>query len=86
MTTHLDIDAFGRVLIPKKLRESLGVRPGERVEVQLDAGVLHLRPAARPVTTTRHQGRLILQGGPPITGDPVTDLREARTDDLLSRW
>lgn len=86
MTIYLDIDRFGRVLIPKKLRESLGVQPGEQVEVELDGRVLHLRPAARPVDVTRYHGRLILQGGPPITGDPVSDLRDARTHDLLPRW
>ncbi|MEM9929378.1 MAG: AbrB/MazE/SpoVT family DNA-binding domain-containing protein, partial [Bacteroidota bacterium] len=33
----LTIDKFGRVLIPKTLRELLTVQPGDKVEVKIDS-------------------------------------------------
>lgn len=83
MTAHLEIDRFGRVLLPKPLRDALGLRPGEQLEAEVDAGVLHLRPTARPVQVTEHHGRLVLDAPSTISGDPVEDLREQRLNDLL---
>lgn len=34
----------GQVVIPKAMRDELGLRPGDRVEFELDDGVVHLRP------------------------------------------
>ncbi|EYB67857.1 hypothetical protein DEIPH_ctg032orf0110 [Deinococcus phoenicis] len=86
MMAHLELDRFGRVLLPKKLRDALGLQPGEQLEVEVEAGVLHLRPLTRPVQTIEHHGRLVLDGPGLISGDPVEDMREQRLDDLLGRW
>jgi AbrB family looped-hinge helix DNA binding protein len=86
MTAHLEIDRFGRVLIPKALRDALALKAGEQLEVELEGGVLHLRPAARPVKTVQHAGRLILEAPSTITGDPVEDMRDARLSEVLGSW
>ena len=86
MTLHLEIDRFGRVLIPKALREALSLNAGEQLEVDLEDGVIHLRPRARPVEVVEHHGRLVLTSPQPITGDPVEEIRNERTDEVLSRW
>jgi len=86
MTAHLEIDRFGRVLIPKKLRDALHLQPGEQLTVELEDGVLHLRPVARPVRTVEHRGRLILDAPGTLTGDPVEEMRESRLDELLGSW
>lgn len=83
---HLEIDRFGRVLIPKALREALSLSAGEQLEVDVEGGVIHLRPAARPVQVVEHHGRLVLASEQTITGDPVEDMRDERTEEVLGRW
>ncbi|GAA5438290.1 AbrB/MazE/SpoVT family DNA-binding domain-containing protein [Deinococcus aquaticus] len=38
MTAHLEIDRFGRILIPKALRDALALQPGAQLEVELEGG------------------------------------------------
>lgn len=86
MTTHLEIDRFGRVLIPKAIREALSLGAGEQLEVEVEGGTLHLRPAARAVQVVEHHGRLVLDSAHPVTGDPVQDLRDERMNEVLGGW
>lgn len=86
MTAHLEIDRFGRVLIPKALREALALQAGEQLEVELRDGALHLRPLQRQTQLIEHAGRLILASTGEITGDPVQELRDARNEEVLGRW
>ncbi|WP_420595159.1 AbrB/MazE/SpoVT family DNA-binding domain-containing protein [Deinococcus sp.] len=60
MTQQPRLDKFGRVLIPKKLREELGLRVGEALSLEVDGDGLHLRPVVREARLVRHNGRLIL--------------------------
>ncbi|MFT2720340.1 AbrB/MazE/SpoVT family DNA-binding domain-containing protein [Deinococcus sp. A31D244] len=86
MTAHLEIDRFGRILIPKALRDALALQPGAQLEVEVEGGTLHLRPAARDAQVTRHHGRLILSADGVITGDPVQDLRDERLNEVIGSW
>jgi len=59
---ELTIDKFGRVVLPKKLREHLGVGPSLKVEVkETPEGVL-LKPVRRASNLMRKDGILILKG------------------------
>ncbi|MCY7343325.1 MAG: AbrB/MazE/SpoVT family DNA-binding domain-containing protein [Pseudonocardia sp.] len=61
----------GQVVIPQQLRDQLGIRPGDEVDLRRDGGRLVLVPvrAARPLLG-RFSGEPLLDllGGPP--GDP----------------
>lgn len=41
---HIPIDKFGRVVLPKKIRERLGVRPGTEFEVEEGDEFILLKP------------------------------------------
>jgi AbrB family looped-hinge helix DNA binding protein len=43
------IDRLGRVVVPKPLRDRLGLRGGETLELEERDGVIELRPAAAEV-------------------------------------
>lgn len=85
MTAHLKMDEQGRVLIPHELREALGFRPGETLDAELEEGKLVIRPTASQARLIEYEGRLVFAGGPPITGDPVQDMRDQRLQDMIER-
>lgn len=51
------IDAAGRVVIPKALRERLGLLGGRSLDIREREGRLEIEPAATPMTLVR-RGRI----------------------------
>ena len=69
--TTTKLDKFGRVVIPKPIRDGLGLEPGAELEVEeREDGVL-LRPADQDVPLEMENGILVYTGE--LVGD-VTDL------------
>ena len=74
----LVVDKLGRVVIPKKLRDRLGLHPGAHIEISECAGTLVLKPMEESV------GKLVMRNGVLMhTGSkPVGDMDVGR---LLAR-
>ena len=49
------VDKFGRILIPKVVRDQLGIDAGTEVELRVEDGNLHAR-------VIRDEGRLVREG------------------------
>jgi AbrB family looped-hinge helix DNA binding protein len=70
------IDAAGRLVIPKSLRERLGLRPGE-VEVVAEGAGIRVEPIAGE-SLERRGGRLVIPAaGANIDDETVRALRDA---------
>lgn len=70
------IDKAGRLVIPKALRDRLGLRPGV-VEVVADGSGLRVEPLAGDELEERH-GRLVVPAaGTVLSDDDVRSLRDA---------
>lgn len=70
------IDKAGRLVIPKPLRDRVGLRPGP-VEVAVDGTGLRVEPIAGDKVVER-AGRLVIpEAGVPIDDDDVRTLRDA---------
>ena len=70
------IDKAGRLVIPKPLRDHVGLRPGE-VEVTVDGTGLRVEPLAGESLDER-DGRLVIPPmGAQIDDDLVRSLRDA---------
>ncbi len=70
------IDKAGRLVIPKQLRDRLGLRPGE-VEVTADGAALRIEAVAEG-SVEEERGRLVIPAsGDPVTVDDVRGLRDA---------
>jgi len=70
------IDKAGRLVIPKQLRDHLGLRPGE-VEVTADGAGLRVEPLADDSLEERDGLLVIPAAGVEITDDVVRSLRDA---------
>jgi AbrB family looped-hinge helix DNA binding protein len=66
---HVAIDSAGRIVVPKQIRDELGLAPGTALEIDVIDGHLEL--------TATHTPTKLVQGphGPSIaaTGTPITD-------------
>jgi len=70
------IDKAGRLVIPKLLRDRLGLRPGE-VEVTADGNALRVEPVIGEGLEER-AGRLVIPASGAVIDDgEVRDLRDA---------
>ncbi len=72
MTTT--IDAAGRIVIPKALRDRLGLVPGEPLELREREGRLEIEPAPTPMHLVRRKhGVVAVPDGslPPLTDELV---------------
>ncbi len=69
------IDEAGRVVIPKALRDRLGLRPGE-IELVPDVSGVRIEPVARDELAEEHGRLVISRAGTPIDDDLVRALRD----------
>ncbi|MFV0458295.1 MAG: AbrB/MazE/SpoVT family DNA-binding domain-containing protein [Actinomycetales bacterium] len=64
------IDSTGRVMLPKKLRDALGLAPGAKVDISVYGGGVHITPGGRTARLERDQsGRLVSHGDAVVTDD-----------------
>jgi AbrB family looped-hinge helix DNA binding protein len=72
------IDAGGRVVIPKSVRERLGLVPGAEVEVVEADGRVEITPASASIEVVEVDGRLVARGDglPALTDETVRETIE----------
>jgi AbrB family looped-hinge helix DNA binding protein len=65
------IDAAGRIVIPKELRELLGLQGGEQVDIRERDGRIEIEPLAAGMSLERRRGGSVAV--PDTTLPPLTD-------------
>lgn len=73
------IDRAGRVVIPKALRDELGLRGGHEIEITFRDGHIEIEPAPTSMRLVRRKGLLIAEPEnslPPLTAGEVRDTQE----------
>lgn len=73
------IDPAGRVVIPKALREALGLRPGQPLDITSRDGRLEIVPAPTPMRLADDGDGVVAVADmemPPLTADLVRDTLE----------
>lgn len=73
------VDRFGRVVVPKAMRERLGLRAGTAIEIEEAEGHLSLRPAEDSSPLMLKEGVLV------FTGAAIGDLEAAVAADREER-
>jgi AbrB family looped-hinge helix DNA binding protein len=64
MTTT--IDSAGRIVVPKRLREELGFRPGQKLELSAVDGRLEVEHPTTPIRLEEREGRLVAVADRPM--------------------
>jgi AbrB family looped-hinge helix DNA binding protein len=72
------IDAAGRIVVPKALRDRLALAPGSEIELEAVADGVFLRPAATVPALALEDGVLIHRGSGGAAIDVVEFLRQQR--------
>ena len=72
------IDAVGRVVVPKPLRDSLGLGPGSKVDISRYGEGLTLVPVGRTARLVDEGGVRVVAGGTPIDDETVFGLIDAQ--------
>lgn len=71
------IDAVGRVVVPKPLRDALGLSAGSTVDISRYGSGLQLVPAGRTARLAEETGVLVATGETVIDDDTVFGLIDA---------
>ncbi|HLI39494.1 MAG TPA: AbrB/MazE/SpoVT family DNA-binding domain-containing protein [Streptosporangiaceae bacterium] len=71
------VDSVGRIVVPKPLREAIGLRPGSAVEISRYGAGLQLIPASRTARLEYEDGVLVAAGETTIDDEVVFGLLDA---------
>lgn len=71
------IDSVGRVVVPKPLRDALGLTPGSAVDISRYGAGLQLVPAGRTARLVEDSGVLVATGERTIDDDDLLALIDA---------
>ena len=74
------LDRFGRVVIPKRLREDLGLHPGSVLQIKQDDRKIFIEPVHEEPRIVVKKGVLVYQGV--ATGDIDSVIKDQRKERL----
>jgi AbrB family looped-hinge helix DNA binding protein len=76
-TMEAVIDQAGRIVLPKPIRDALGLLPGTKVDITPYGAGAQLIPAGRTARLVEEDGVLVAAGETPVDDDVVFALIDA---------
>jgi len=71
------VDSVGRIVVPKPLRDALGLTAGSTVDISRYGAGLQVVPAGRTARVVEEAGVLVATGTTPLDDDTVFGLIDA---------
>ena len=71
------VDHVGRIVVPKALRDRLGLVAGSAVDVSLYGDGLHIAPSGRTARLEERDGKLVAVAERAVSDDDVLGLLES---------
>ncbi len=71
---HANIDKFGRIVLPKKMREHLGIEAGCAIQVEEEEDKIILRAVRKAPEVVNQKGWPVISVGHSVTQDMVNDV------------
>jgi len=87
MNAIAEIDKAGRVVVPKKFRDMLHLRPGARLHLRQEGETIVIQLESKPRGLYMKKGTLVYDSGQVPSSDAVDEVakvRDARMDAILS--
>jgi AbrB family looped-hinge helix DNA binding protein len=84
MSTTVQLDPAGRVVLPKKIRERFRLRGGDTLALEVKGDAIELRPQKPTAQLRRVNGVLVLVTDMclPLERDLIAESRDERIDDF----
>ena len=81
MTTTITLGKAGRLVVPKQVRDQLGLHEGSRLKIKTRAGKMEVVPEVEAVRIEMRDGFPVILGGPPRTrGEIVRAIKAGREE------
>lgn len=77
ITMKTAIDAAGRIIVPKVLRDQLGLAPGRELDIRARDGALIIEPLPTPVKLVRRGKGLVARPEKPLPKLTQDEVRAA---------
>jgi AbrB family looped-hinge helix DNA binding protein len=74
MNAIVEIDKAGRIVIPKKMRDAMGLRAGTRLRLERSGDLLVMEPPVEESRMEMRDGLWVMVGENPVT---VEDMNQA---------
>ncbi|NES76984.1 MULTISPECIES: AbrB/MazE/SpoVT family DNA-binding domain-containing protein [Okeania] len=82
---QLTVDQFGRIEIPEKIRQQLGINNQTKLSLKVENGQLILQPLEPELETYYEDGILVFKAEPICNTETIIDeLRTERINELTS--
>ena len=78
---HISIDGSGRIVVPKEIREELGLRAGVPLKIRVRDGRVEIEPAPRAVRIVKRGHLRVAE--PLEPSEPLTTEQVTRTTAML---
>jgi AbrB family looped-hinge helix DNA binding protein len=86
MKETVQIDQAGRLVLPKRVRDSFRLKSGDTLAIGVKGDAIELRPTKPGFRLERINGVLVLAAEMPLPArDLVADAREERLDELARK-
>lgn len=85
MSTTITLGKSGRLVVPKAIRDSLGLREGSRLKLEVQGGKIEVRPEEDEVTIVIKNGFPVIQGGRQLDPGEVVDIIKAERSERDER-
>ena len=82
MSTVVQIDQAGRVVLPKRLRERFRLQGGDSLTLEVKGDAIELRPQKASLRLERVNGVLVITGEKTIAEDVVSAARDERISEI----
>ncbi len=83
--SNITVDKFGRVVIPKEIRDRIGARPGTEFEIEEQDNVILLKPIQKKAKIIIEKGLPVIELGEPIDVETVNrTLEKIRNERIQS--
>jgi len=71
------VDQAGRIVVPKSIRDALGLLPGTKVDISPYGAGVQIVPAGRTARLVEEDGVLVSAGDTPVNDDILFGLIDA---------